>query len=814
MQEWKLNRDGFIMNYMLAGPCVTEFHTELHNPNQLALEADLRRAIVTPKSEKKSFLVNMGEKAECGGVWTAYYFHGNQFVDRSAFYSTLQRIDMDVAAALWVPEELEVQAVLWTYMAAAVYCNGVLAGQQDAPAYKPIHRKEITLRLQQGRNLIYIQCENLGVRDTRNLVALQILDYRDQITVRLADESCQDEIWAAADFLDHLQVDDGKVVFAGNAPEGTEIRCPVISPDYRKMQKQTVWQTVAGQQEFLLPADKVKVQVRVNAAGCQLVRELELAGRMKPQYAAAGISAEKNYERIMARIAEVHSLDRGPFGFGIANVLARKYLEGGRERGDIDRELLLDTLRLIEKRVDCADFILCGFLRYMHEYELDEELKACARDVLLHFRYWMTMEGADAMCFWSENHSLLFYTCAMDAGRMYPDEHFTRAGMTGEALFRWGRGKVAEWLDDVEQYGFEEFMSTVYLCVTFVALLHIVDYGEKDLSRRAAAVTDEMLRTLCVHSFKGCAIAPMGRIYRNAIYPFAGDAQSLLNLIDPAAPYSFGGGWLGCYGTSRYCFPEGLKEMMDGNQELSYETGNAVVKLEKNEDYCLTSVQSLHENKRRWKNVMNCPKVHADTHEYVKSLNECFHGTTWFVPGTYGYQQHLWYGALDGEAVIFVNHPGATCDASGMRPGYWYGNGVLPALRQEHGVIGMIYELPEEHPVQFTHVYCPKERFDQVISEGKWLFVCKHQGYMALWCSEAMVPYDDVIFGCELRVYEAAAAYVCVCGHAGDYEGFQQFVDEMQALEIRYEKDSGRLVVGGECFLQYEAGQNETQYVD
>lgn len=842
MQEWKLNQDGFVMNYMVAGPRVTEFQTAIRNPNQLALEAQLRKAIVTEKKDRKDVAVRMGQQAECGESWSVYYSYGNCFVDRSAFYSTLQRVDMDVAVVLCAAEDVEVQAVLWTYMAVAVYCNGKLAAQQDAPAYKPIRRNELTLKLHRGRNLIYMQCENLGVRDTRNIVGLQIMDYRDKISVGLADEDFQEEVWKNEEFLNRLRLDGGKVVFSEKAPEGTVVCCPVVSPDYEKMHQPVQWQSVEGQTEFTVPQDKGQVQVKVCGAGGQMVRKLEVTGRIRPQYAEDGLSVEKNFEKIMERIAAVHSLDRGPFGFGIANVLARRYVECGRltdgvkdgmqdsTLGEKDRELLLDTLDLIEQRVDCADFILCGLLRYMHEYEMDEELKVRAKEVLLHFRYWMTMDGADAMCFWSENHSLLFYTCAMDAGQMYPDAYFFRAAMTGEQLHQWGRDKVTQWLDDVERYGFEEFMSTVYLCITFVALLHVVDYGEAAIARRAAAVTDQMLETLCIHSFKGCAIAPMGRIYRNVIYPFTGDAQALLNLIDPAAPYSFGGGWLGCYGTSGYHFPEGLKELMWENQEMGYETGNALVKLEKNQDYCLTSVQSLMENKRRWKNVQTQSRenvrnqsgasvrtqleMDVDSHEYVKSLNECFHGTTWFVSGTYGYQQHLWYGALDGEAVIFTNHPGATCDDSGMRPGYWYGNGVLPALRQEHGMIGVIYNIPEEHPVHFTHVYCPKERFDQAVKEGNWLFLSKDQGYMALWCSEETVPYDDVIFGCEMRVYGDEAAYLCVCGRAEEYGTFQKFVDRTQALLVRFDKDSNRLMVGDECFLQYEAGRNETQYVD
>ena len=112
------------------------------------------------------------------------------------------------------------------------------------------------------------------------------------------------------------------------------------------------------------------------------------------------------------------------------------------------------------------------------------------------------MDGFDGMCFWSENHALMFYTCAMNAGEMYPDEYFPRAKMTGRELHLYGRNKVLQWLDDVEEYGFEEFLSTVYMCVTFAALINVVDYSEPEISKRAAAVTDKMLSMLALHTYK------------------------------------------------------------------------------------------------------------------------------------------------------------------------------------------------------------------------------------------------------------------------------------------------------------------------
>ncbi len=256
----------------------------------------------------------------------------------------------------------------------------------------------------------------------------------------------------------------------------------------------------------------------------------------------------------MESIANVSSLNRGEFGFAIFNVLARKYL--GREDAR-DREYLFETLELIRRRVDCSDFIVCGFLRYLHKYPVDEELQAKAKEVLLDYRYWMNMEGTDAMCFWSENHALMFYAAAMDAGNTWPDAYFTRAKMTGTQLKAYGEEKLRQWLSDVEEYGYEEFLSAVYMCVTLGALLHVIDFACEDIAKRARAAADLLLTQMSRHVFKGTMIAPMGRVYRDVIYPFGQGSQSMVSLIDTTAPCSYGEGWLALSGSQHLPVPAG-----------------------------------------------------------------------------------------------------------------------------------------------------------------------------------------------------------------------------------------------------------------
>lgn len=86
---------------------------------------------------------------------------------------------------------------------------------------------------------------------------------------------------------------------------------------------------------------------------------------------------------------------------------------------------------------------------------------------------------------------------------------------------------------------------------------------------------------------------------------------------------------------------------------MMYGESNAQICIEKNEDYMLTSVQSPRNGEPRvWENIYGREDALKGCFSYVKSLNECFHGTTQFQPGVFGYQQHMWYATIDPAAVI------------------------------------------------------------------------------------------------------------------------------------------------------------------
>lgn len=811
MEAWHLDREGFITHFMVSGPRVAPFICAERDTNQLRYEAYLRSIVAEHPVLTEISAVSASENSRLGLPW---HFHGGRdgaFINLSDFYADMRRVAFDAATVLTVSREMQVRALLWSYAAVDVYCNGVKIGGLAQPVYKPIGRAEITLPLRAGNNVVYLACETLGVRDTRSVVGIQILENRDEIRVTLPDEALAEAAAPALDFLESAELKPHGLLFSRPAPEGTCWAFDGYDPDYAHAHLQKAWHDVSGKTQIDLTDGEAYLTVRLIFGEQKhiLQRRFERTEQIRPAYIRPVPSHEENLALIYRRIADVESLSRGEeFGFPIANMLARKYL--GDASKD-DARLMDETLYLIEKRVDCADFLVCGLIRYLKNYAVSEDTAKRAREVLTHFRYWMDQDGFDGMCFWSENHCLMFYASAMQAGEMYPEEYFPLARMTGKELHAWGRGKVLCWLDDIEAYGFEEFLSTVYMCVTFAALINVVDYAEEAISVRAAKITDRLLSMLATHTFRGGIIAPQGRVYRGVLYPFQAGAMALMNLADPAQPYDYGEGWLGFYATSRYRFPADLKEKMEKPASLSYTTGNARIILEKREDWCLTSVQSPREPFTRWENETQKPDADPSSHAFVKSYNECFHGTTCFQPGVYGYQQHLWYAALDGEAAVFVNHPGSASEGGDMRPGYWHGSGVFPALKQEGNLLGLIYRIPHSHPLRYIHLYCPECRFDEVRRTGDWLLLKKDSGFIGLWSSAPMERWNGENFGCEMRMWGSETACLCVCAgrEIRDMDEFAQYV-----LSLRPGYDTEKRTLSTEGFaLQWVLGEDKTQYL-
>ena len=180
-----------------------------------------------------------------------------------------------------------------------------------------------------------------------------------------------------------------------------------------------------------IPEKTALLSIRIQRPGYVLKRKLEFAERRVPVHPSPTVTREENWNRILREIGEVGSLNRGDFGFPIFNILARKQLGIQDPK---DRGRLFEMLELIERRVDCSDFLVCGLMRYMHRYEMDQELKDRTKQVLLNYRYWMDMDGADAMCFWSRKPFSYVLLCSYGSRTSLSGRIFSKGGNAGQRI--------------------------------------------------------------------------------------------------------------------------------------------------------------------------------------------------------------------------------------------------------------------------------------------------------------------------------------------------------------------------------------------
>jgi hypothetical protein len=488
-------------------------------------------------------------------------------------------------------------------------------------------------------------------------------------------------------------------------------------------------------------------------------------------------------------------------------LIARRLL---KETSDQDAAAFADAIEMVDARRDCADFILAGLLRMEFLGLCTKDESAELRRAALAFRYWKDEPGNDAMCFHSENHSLLFHGCQLLAGRLYPGEKFGNSGRTGAEQADRALPMIKEWLEKVEARGFEEFNSGTYMPITIAAMLNVVDFsGDEPLSTRMAVQIDRIFRDLAEQAFDGGVITPQGRVYRDVLFPEEAGTQALLAYASGATKVELtaprprergrSGDWVVFPASSpKYHPPEGLDAKIAGAVSNIYRHADVQIVVEKTPAYILTSLA-----------VPALPR-------------EGEHPDNDLRPGGAGYQQHLWQATLGRDCHVFVNHPGGFFDGTKSRPGYWHGNGLLPRVRQSKNWLQAIYVIPDGskteppitrdvwewgsastvrpfdfHPIPFVHAYWPSDAFDHEERVGRWVFGQKGRGLIGLWCSEPLVPHDDVLTGRELRANSYASAWVVVCGDLEEEKSLEAFMARCQERQPKFDRKKFTLDMEG-----------------
>ncbi|HAE23240.1 MAG TPA: hypothetical protein DCG47_13105, partial [Spirochaetaceae bacterium] len=162
-------------------------------------------------------------------------------------------------------------------------------------------------------------------------------------------------------------------------------------------------------------------------------------------------------------------------------------------------------LRYIRGRYDVADFRMNSLVRlYLgHGQRLPAGIQASIKDAMLGFKYWMDQGGADSMCYWSENHQILFASEEYLVGQSFPDEIFAVDGKSGREHMAMAKARIEAWMEQRFLYGFTEWHSNNYYPEDIAPMANIIQFADDDALRaRMKIVMDLIWMDLATQSWK------------------------------------------------------------------------------------------------------------------------------------------------------------------------------------------------------------------------------------------------------------------------------------------------------------------------
>ncbi|HEY63857.1 MAG TPA: hypothetical protein G4O02_04745 [Caldilineae bacterium] len=784
-------QDGYIHNWLVAGPLAIEItDLEPFKGDDFKLQIARRyyeedSGIQDPPVDWTKFWVE-GQQL----TWNYYRCQEDHFVNRTAFYHTCHYLRSWAYAKLRVPAAQEATMILTTNGPADVWVNGQHVHRQEHFHHQLPQSVSFQAQLQEGENEILVRFEAVAMRECPYVMALRVPNVpadetlvfiptqNEAIARRHRLERAFDLAYLERDvyrYNDEIEV---------KWPQDMADTCTLAirlqeakGPIYAE-----AWPTVkAGYSQEMLKGYQVPdgpFRIRLMATPREYYEHLLRVNREIPFWVLRNAYSQAPYGTYEERRREALE-DAARRELNVFSEIARMAL--GRW-DKVQTGVIMDTIQKINRREDCSDFYLTGLLgmmyRYMNDPNFPEDLKQPLEECVLNFRYWMDEPGEDAMCFWSENHQILFHTCEILAGQLYPDRTFSNTGQTGQWHREKGERMALSWLLKRGRGGFQEWDSNCYFEEDILALSHLASLAENDqIAELAAVVLDKMFFTMAINSYKGAFGSTHGRTYAPLIKGARLEATSgISRLMWGMGVFNeriMGTVSLAC--AEEYELPPIIPEIA---ATLPEEFWNRERHAGEFEEWCDRRNGSWEVNKVTYK-----------TPDYMLASAQDYH------PGEIGYQQHIWQATLSQDAVVFVTHPPLMSEEGSHRPNYWHGNVSLPRVAQWKDVLIAIYKLPDNDWLGFTHAYFPIATFDEHEIRDNWAFARVGEGYLAITASQgvALATRGDNAYR-ELRSYGQHNVWLCHMGRAALDGSFEEFKEKILNLDVTFEGLSVRCI--------------------
>ena len=424
--------------------------------------------------------------------------------------------------------------------------------------------------------------------------------------------------------------------------------------------------------------------------------------------------------------------------------------------------LLFKQAEYMNYRFDCADFRAQMLFKIYKDCgeKLNDRCKELIKNTFLNFKYSMDEPGDDSMCYWSENHQLLFAVSEYLAGQEWQDEVFTNDGKTAEEHRRKALEKINIWIRQRFDYGFSEYLSNNYLAEDIAPMANFIAYSKDEKAvENMKTVMDILWLDVALNSVNNRFVAVSSRMYGNnkAANCIGNSIQCAMNILwgnDKHNTFSLSKKpnyivlcFTDAVEKGLYTLPEAIKDIAlshdtfvskmscglspddmvaenlvgQNDSQIMAQTGAETFT---NPQVIRNTLEYLRKNKLfknkflsyfRFLNltVLKC----VDWRKFAQKHNIMPHGIALGRGNVYTYrnkhysmstdickdvgqcgaQDHEWTANIADELTLFTTHPaGDGSGRYGASPGYWVGNGRRPMSVQNQSVNITVYRIPEK----------------------------------------------------------------------------------------------------------------------
>jgi len=525
------------------------------------------------------------------------------------------------------------------------------------------------------------------------------------------------------------------------------------------------------------------------------------------------------------------------------------YYELTKGADEIDWKRLDGTLKYVTGEYDCADFRLVNLVRILYDFgdKIPPAYRSKIDSVLLNFRYWWDEPGENSMCYWSENHQILFASAEYLIGQLYPGTVFPKSGLTGKQHMEKARTRMLDWFEMRWNYGFIEFYSGVYYKEDIGALINLIDFAEdEELVIKSQIIMDLLFYDVASQNLNTMFVSVSGRAYKGNRKGGGGATLGGLTQYYWGDGKKLGAGMMyGMMQTENYTLPPVLAEIAKDSSDVIIKQNNGLDISElKEEGYYGTDNRSMM---MQW--GMECfsnPEIIRNSLAHIRTCNmfsnefvadfkmldyTMFHwlhmepmlnrilkpqtdgvaiqkGNTYNFktgdfslytvqshhPGTYGDQQHVFGLNIGNHFSIFHMHPALEKDIKHQSPNYWVGYGHFPHSVQDENVNLSIYSIPDKKAIMeidlldYTRAYFPSNQFDTAYIDNNYVFGKKGDTYCALIGTNEFTFRDDVQD--DILQKGKQVFWITEAGSRERDGDFGQFVQRIRNNQVEFNRES------------------------